>query len=157
MQGLVNVYISLPFQVQVLYNVASKLAPFMHLPLILARDFNTILDAMLDTSNPFHFPSSELLAWANCVPHGDVEMETSRVVSSSKTPRSSSQIDLAFTNSPMLQVVRSTKYLLGGLSDHTALSVNFGFPSRVRGGACRLSPGWLEVENGPIERTMSPQ
>lgn len=65
----------------------------------------------------------------------------------SKTHKSSSRIDLAFANSLMLQLIKGANYLAGGLSDHTPLSVHVSLPSRLRGRAWRLNPGWIEVES----------
>lgn len=48
---LVNVYIPPPFQVQLLYDMLTKLAQFLHLPTLFLGDCNAVLDAALDSSN----------------------------------------------------------------------------------------------------------
>lgn len=48
---LVNVYLPPPVNIQILYDLFTRLAPFAQLPLIMMGDFNSILDA-LDSSNP---------------------------------------------------------------------------------------------------------
>lgn len=147
---LVNVYIPPPFQVQILYDLLGKLAPYMHLPLIIAGDFNAILSAALDSSNVARVASADLSAWAAAASLTELwrwKNPTTKSYSHlSKTHRSSSRIDMAFANAPMLQLVGGASYLAGGISDHTPLSVHISIPSALRGGAWRLNPGWLEVE-----------
>lgn len=142
---LVNLYVPPLFQIQILYDLLSKLAPFMHLPLLIAGDINAILCAALDSSNVSRAASVELAAWADMASLTELwrwKNPTTRSFSYlSKTHKSSSRIDLAFANGPMLQLVRGANYLAGGLSDHTPLSVHMGLPSRLRGGAWRLNLG----------------
>lgn len=64
---LVNVYIPPPFQVQILYDLLGKLAPYMYLPLIIAGDFNAILSTTLDLSNVHRVASTDLSTWAATV------------------------------------------------------------------------------------------
>lgn len=63
--GLVNLYVPHSFQIQVLYDLLGMLAPFMHLPLLIAGDFNAILCTALDSSNVSRVASVDLAAWAN--------------------------------------------------------------------------------------------
>lgn len=62
---IVNVYLPLPFQPQLLYDFVVKLAPYAYPPLVLMGDFNTILDNALDTSNLNRPGFTELLFWAS--------------------------------------------------------------------------------------------
>lgn len=48
---IANIYMPPHFQSQILHDLLVKLAPYMHLSLLLAGDFNAILDGELDTSN----------------------------------------------------------------------------------------------------------
>lgn len=61
---LVIVYVPPPFQIQLLYDLLGRLAPFMNLPLIVVGDLNAILNANLDSSNSKRAVSVELSAWA---------------------------------------------------------------------------------------------
>lgn len=58
--ALVNVYISPPFTGNILYEVLEKLAPHAPFQLLVAGDFNNIINYTLDTSNPHSAPNHVL-------------------------------------------------------------------------------------------------
>lgn len=103
---LVNIYVPPPFQVQVLYELMGKLAPFMHLPLLAAGDFNAVLNAALDSSNLNRVSSVELSSWVATASLMELwcwkDPNTRRFSYPSKMHRSSSRIDLPFANDALL-------------------------------------------------------
>lgn len=62
--AIANVYVPPPFKNEVLYQVLEKVATFGPLKLLVACDFNNILDYSLDTSNPTSAQNLELGNWA---------------------------------------------------------------------------------------------
>lgn len=61
--SLVNMYIPPTFSGNILYEVLEKLVPHVPFKLLVAGDFNNILDYALDTSNPYRSPNLDLLHW----------------------------------------------------------------------------------------------
>lgn len=58
--ALVNVYIPSPFTSALLYKLLDKLASSAPVKILMAGDFNNILDYALDTSNPQRAHNLEL-------------------------------------------------------------------------------------------------
>lgn len=147
---IVNIYLPPPFQPQLLFYLLAKLAPYAHIPLVLMGDFNSILDAALDSSNPNRLSSTELLSWASTVGLSELlgwKHPATRCYSHlSRTHCSLARINLAFGNPSLLSLLHNTDYLAGGLSDHNPLSITLAFPTGSGRGACRLYTGWLQVD-----------
>lgn len=142
---LVNIYVPPPFQAKMLYDLLNKIAPFAHLPVVLLGDFNAVLDAALDTSNPARRSSVDLNGWKSVADLTELWRWKHPTVTSfshvSITHRSSARIDLAFGNNLMLPFVKDISYLAGGLTDHNPLEVILTFVSGKTGGeygACHL-------------------
>lgn len=146
---LANVYLPPPIDVQVLYDLFTRLAPFAHLPMVLMGDFNAILDA-LDSSNPSRMGSADILSWASMAGLTELRRAKNPLRKAyshvSITHRSSARIDLAFGNQSVLTYVKDVDYLAGGISDHCPLSLNLNFSAERGSGGWRLSPGWLQNE-----------
>lgn len=144
---LVNVYVPPPFQIQVLHDLLGRLAPFMHLPLIVAGDFNAILNATLDSSNSRRVASVELSAWAETAALTKLwrwkNPNTRSFSHLSKMHKSPSRIDLAFANASMLELVRGANYIAGGCRITRPYGYILACPCRL--GGCNM--GWLEVES----------
>lgn len=147
---LVNVYKPPPFQAQLLYDILTRLAQFLHLPVFLMGDFNAVLDAVLDSSNPNKGSSADLNSWASMAGLAETwrwKHPTDRCFAHISTShRSSARIDLAFGNDRTLQYVSGIDYLAGGLSDHNPHSLALSFSAGTRKGGRRLLPSWLQNE-----------
>lgn len=111
---LANVYPPPPFQVQLLYDLLGKMAPFMHLTVLMAGDFNTILDTAMYSYNLTRASSYEFSAWVDSALVDAASLtELWRWKNAavrnyshlSKTHRSSSRIEMAFANALLLQFV----------------------------------------------------
>lgn len=63
----INIYLSPPFDAVLLYTIHEKLALFQVAKLVIAGDFNAILEKDLDASNPFQPPKPELSNWASAL------------------------------------------------------------------------------------------
>lgn len=61
--AIANIYVPPPFKSDVLYTVLERVATFGPLKLLVADDFNNILDYALDTSNPSRVQNLDLGHW----------------------------------------------------------------------------------------------
>lgn len=122
---LVNVYMSPPFQVQLLYHMLTWLAQFVHLSLYVLLDFNAILDAALDSYNPDRASSADLHGWASVA--GLLELwrwkhPSDRCFSHTSLAHGSSQTELTW-HSVMIYCGENLIFG-GGLSNHNPLSLS---------------------------------
>lgn len=131
---MINVYVPPPFQKTFngLYKILYKLALLMPLKVLIAGDFNNILDFSLDTSNPNRVPNLELPNWADSALLTELwwwKHPALRQYSFLSTVfHSSSRIDLAFANSALLPWVIEAIYLAGGISNHVPLLITLQLP-----------------------------
>lgn len=116
------------FSLSILYDLLEKLAPHSPSQILIAGDFNNILDYSLDTSNPQRAPNHELSHWAaaaNLTELWKWKHPTDRCCSYlSPGFGSSSRIDMAFASAALLPRVSEVSYLPGGVSNHTPLQIN---------------------------------
>ena len=143
--AIANVYIPPPFNKEVLYLVLEKIATFGPLKLLVAGDFNNVLDYGLDASNPNRARNLDLRHWADVAAVEELwrwkhpgERGYSYL---SHVSSSSSRIDLAFANPALLPQVTDVDYLAGGLSDHTPLQVTLSRPGGGWSETLEAAPG----------------
>lgn len=129
-----------------LYDLLVRLAQYAHLLMVLMGDFNAVLDAVLDSSNPNRLSSSDLISWASVARLLELwhwKHPADRCFSHISTAhRSSARIDMAFGNGVILPFLTDIEYLAGGLSDHNPLSLTLTFSTGAKKGGWRLSPSW---------------
>lgn len=147
---IVNIYLPPPIQLQVLYDLLVKLAPFLNLPTIFLGDFNAILDPILDSSNTNRPVSMELCTWMSGMGLTELWRWKHPQVKSyshlSATHRSSARIDLAFGKPSLLKYVHETEYLAGGnFRPLSTFSHQVGPHWGEGGGGWRLSPDTVTV------------
>lgn len=156
--ALVNMYIPPPFSSAILYDVLDKLAPHSPFKLLIAGDFNNILDYTIDTSNPQRAPNHDLSHWATAAGFTELwrwKHPTDRCYSYlSQVFASSSRIDMAFANAALLPMVSEVTYLPGSVSDHTPLSLILQLGTHRPKGTWHLSPSW--VGEPSVEEVLKP-
>lgn len=139
-----NVYILRPFTSGLLYELMDKLASSAPVKILMAGDFNNILDYTLDTSNLQCAHNLELVDWAASVGLTGVwrwkHPQFKRYSHLSLEHASSSKIDLAFSSSDLLPLIMEASCLPVGLSDYSPLQVVLRLADSRFSGSWRLSP-----------------
>lgn len=124
--------------------------------LIIAEDFNGILDRTLDTSNPARLPDPELGQWASALHLTEVwrwkNPQMQRYSHLSAVHRLGSRNDLAFCSSATLPYVASATYLPAWISDHSPLEVVLQLGEGEHRGCWQLATRWLGDEK--VEENM---
>lgn len=151
-----NIYVPPPFTKKIFEKVMGTILEIAEGPLIIAGDYNTVLDNSMDRFRCSTLPTMLLrsvltqfdLVEAWRWRHANVREYSCQ----SDSHDTLSRIDLCLVSSDILHLIAGIKYLPRALSDHSPLMVDLALntPSSYR--VWRLSPLWLADQAG-IDQT----
>lgn len=119
------VYVLTPFSPGILYTIQEKLAPLQLTRVVWAEDFNSVLQADLDSSNSQRLSCVELGSWAQTFHLTEIWKNDplNRFYSHySASHKSGSCIDLAFS-SRLMSSIWVVSYLPAGILDHSLMKI----------------------------------
>lgn len=127
----VNVYIPPPFSPGILFTIQAKLAPLQLARVIWAGDFNSVLQADLDSSNPHKTSSMDLGSWAqtfDLTKIRRIKFPLGRFYSHySASHKSDSRIDLAFSSKLMSSDILVNFYSAGRHFGPLSVGTNYSY------------------------------